>query len=204
MCKLLNSSVKKIFTLFIFWDKWCFKLLCEKLQLLFLISSCRNSLIFCHLPVCTKNVRHSKVYLYFWPQLYIDDCCGTASCSRGELQQFINYVNNFHPALQFTWVISETNVLFLHILYTINGNRLATSVFYKPTDSHSYLLYSSYNPNYTNGAHITLSSTSLQWKWRLSSQMFGNERLFCPTWLSHLAFRHCLLKGLPNFPIWDL
>ena len=33
---------------------------------------------------------------------YIDDCVGTASCSRGELECFIN---NFHPALQFTWEI---------------------------------------------------------------------------------------------------
>ncbi len=54
----------------------------------------------------------------------------------------INYVNNFYPALQFTWEISETSVSFLDILISINGNRLLTSVFYKPTDSHSYLLYS--------------------------------------------------------------
>ena len=80
---------------------------------------------------------------------YIDDCCGAASCSRGELEQFINYVNNFHPALQFTWEISETSVSFLDILVTMNGNRLVTSVFYKPTDSHSYLLYSSSHPNHT-------------------------------------------------------
>ncbi len=80
---------------------------------------------------------------------YIDDCVGTASCSRDELEQFINYVNNFHPALQFTWKISETSVSFLDILISINGNRLVTSVFYKPTDSHSYLLYSSSHPNHT-------------------------------------------------------
>ena len=60
---------------------------------------------------------------------YIDDCVGTASCSRGELECFINYVN-FHPALQFTWEISETSVSFLDILVSINGNRLTTSVFY--------------------------------------------------------------------------
>ena len=71
---------------------------------------------------------------------YIDDCVGTVSCSRGELEQFINYVNNFHPALQFTWEIGETSVSFVDILISINGNRLVTSVFYKPTDSHSYLL----------------------------------------------------------------
>ena len=80
---------------------------------------------------------------------YIDDCVGTASCSRGELECFINYVNNFHPALQFTWEISETSVSFLDILVSIIGNRLTTSVFYKPTDSHSYLLYSSSHPNHT-------------------------------------------------------
>ena len=66
-----------------------------------------------------------------------------------ELEQFINYVNNFHPALQFTWEISETSVSLLDILISINGNRLVTSVFYKPTDSHSYLLYSSSHPNHT-------------------------------------------------------
>ncbi len=63
--------------------------------------------------------------------------------------EFINYVNNFHPALQFTWEISETSVSFLDILISINGNRLVTSVFYKPTDSHSYPLYSSSHPNHT-------------------------------------------------------
>ena len=80
---------------------------------------------------------------------YIDDCVGTASCSRGELECFINYVNNIHPALQFTLEISETSVSFLDILVSVNGNRLTTSVFYKPTDSHSYLLYSSSHPNHT-------------------------------------------------------
>ena len=80
---------------------------------------------------------------------YIDDCLGTASCSRVELQRFINFVNNFHPALQFTWEISETSVSFLDILVSINGNLLSTSVFYKPTHSHSYLLFSSSHPNHT-------------------------------------------------------
>ncbi len=80
---------------------------------------------------------------------YIDDCVGTASCSRGELKQFIHYVNNFYPALQFTWEISKTSVSFLDIFVSVNGNRLVTTVFYKLTDSHSYLLYSSSHPKHT-------------------------------------------------------
>ncbi len=54
--------------------------------------------------------------------MYIDYCVGTASCSHGELEQFINYVNNFHPAVQFTWEISETSLSILDILVSINGN----------------------------------------------------------------------------------
>ena len=52
-------------------------------------------------------------------------------------------------ALKFTWEISETFVLFLDISVSINGDALAISVSYKPTDSHSYLLFSSTNPNHT-------------------------------------------------------
>jgi hypothetical protein len=51
--------------------------------------------------------------------------------SRVELERFINFVNNFHPALQFTWEISGTSVSFLDILVSINGNKLVTSVFFK-------------------------------------------------------------------------
>jgi hypothetical protein len=72
---------------------------------------------------------------------YIDDCLGTASCSRVELERFIKFVNSFHPALQFTWEISETSVSFLDILVSINGNKLFTSVFYKPTDSRIAIFY---------------------------------------------------------------
>ena len=42
-----------------------------------------------------------------------------------------------------------SHVLLLDILVSINGNRLITSVFYKPIDSHSYFLYSSSHRNHT-------------------------------------------------------
>ena len=40
---------------------------------------------------------------------YIDDCLGTASCTRADLEGFINYVNGFHHALKFTWEIHMGN-----------------------------------------------------------------------------------------------
>ena len=59
-----------------------------------------------------------------------------------DLEKFINYVNGFHDALKFAWEIRETCVSFLDIPVSINGDALATSVSYKPTDSRSYLLFS--------------------------------------------------------------
>ena len=72
---------------------------------------------------------------------YIDDCLGATSCTKEELEQFIAFV-------KFTWEISETSVTFLDINISVQDNKLATSVHYKPTDSHSYLLYSSSHPSH--------------------------------------------------------
>ena len=72
-------------------------------------------------------------------------CLGTASCTRVDLERF---VNGFHHALTFTWEISEICVSFLDISGSINGDALTTSVSYSlPT--HSYLLFSSCHPNHT-------------------------------------------------------
>ena len=79
---------------------------------------------------------------------YIDDCLGATSCTKEELERFIGFVNSFHPALKFTWEISETSVTFLDVNISVQDNKLATSVHYKPTDSHSYLLYSSSHPSH--------------------------------------------------------
>ena len=65
------------------------------------------------------------------PQLYgryIDYCIGAISSSREELDQFITSVNSFHPALKYTWEISETSLAFLDIKVSISGNVLCTSV----------------------------------------------------------------------------
>ena len=74
------------------------------------------------------------------------------SSSREELNRFITSVSSFHPALKYTWEISETSLAFLDIKVSINGNGLHTSVHYKPTDSHSYLLHSSSHPSHVKNS----------------------------------------------------
>ena len=84
--------------------------------------------------------RIRSAYTGFVPQLrkrYIDDVVGAAQCSRVELEDFINYVSNFHPALQFTSNISDLELPFLDIELKINNHSIQTSVHYKETDTHS-------------------------------------------------------------------
>ena len=83
---------------------------------------------------------------------YINDCIGAISSSREELNQFITSLNSFHLALKYTWEVSETSLAFLDIKVSISGNVLCTSVHYKPTDSHSYLLYSSSHPSHVKNS----------------------------------------------------
>ena len=52
-----------------------------------------------------SNYHGPKPDLY---KRYIDDCVGATSSSKEELNQFINSVNSFHPALKYTWEISKT------------------------------------------------------------------------------------------------
>ena len=46
-----------------------------------------------------------------------DDCLATASCSHVNLEEFISFADEYHPALQFTLEISETSVTFSLFLF---------------------------------------------------------------------------------------
>ena len=77
-----------------------------------------------------------------------DDGLGAASCRREELEAFIDFVSNFHLALQFTSTITDTELPFLDINLHIADDRVQTSVFYKGTDTHNYLHFSSFRPDH--------------------------------------------------------
>ena len=58
------------------------------------------------------------------------------------------HVSTFHPALQFTHTISQTQIPFLDITLSISGSTISTSVHYKDTDTHNYLHYTSSHPKH--------------------------------------------------------
>ena len=59
-------------------------------------------------------IAHQLFTQYHGPKLelygrYIDDCIGATSSNRNELTQLITAVNSLHPALKYTWEISNTS-----------------------------------------------------------------------------------------------
>ena len=66
----------------------------------------------------TGHLEHTLLQQYKKPmpeiyKRYIDDGIGATSLSYNQLLDFINFVQNFHPAVKFTYEISEKSVTFL-------------------------------------------------------------------------------------------
>ncbi len=89
---------------------------------------------------CGSTRRHQRIHA-------CAECHGARVLKRPQGTRALQYCNE-HPLALRTECSTTPNIYIFNRLYLI-GNRLVTSVFYKPTDSHSHLLYSSSHPNHT-------------------------------------------------------
>ena len=112
---------------------------------------------------------------------FIDDIFGATSMTQLELESYIQFVQNYRPALDYTFAISTSSVTFLDATFSIKGDNIISTIHYKPTDTHSYLLYSSSHPPKCKNSIPYSQFLRLR---RLCSdeedyngQSFGNERL---------------------------
>ena len=62
---------------------------------------------------------------------YIDDYFGHSTSTMKELEDFMQYVNDFHPSLSHTYDISDTSVNFLDISISMTQHGLTTDIFTK-------------------------------------------------------------------------
>ena len=81
---------------------------------------------------------------------YIDDIFFIFPYSEADLHKFMHYMNNSHPTIKFTEEHSRSEVVFLDTIVKRLDNKLYTDLYTKPTDTHSYLEYTSSHPR-----HIT-------------------------------------------------
>ena len=71
-----------------------------------------------------------------------------------DIQIFLNILNQMHPSIKFTIesseIINENQTInFLDVTVILsNDNKISTDIYYKPTNSHEYLNYSSHHPKH--------------------------------------------------------
>ena len=70
------------------------------------------------------------------------------SHGRETFTTFLDEANNFHPSIKFTAEISNEQHEFLDTKSRLVGDTISVYFYYKPTDTHQYLLHSSCHPKY--------------------------------------------------------
>ena len=83
---------------------------------------------------------------------FLDDCFIIFTRSDEELKKFHNLLNTLHLSIEFTIEKSRSRLSFLDTLVTIHNRQLHTDIYYKPTDSKQYLLYTSCHPKHTRNS----------------------------------------------------
>ena len=76
----------------------------------------------------------------------IDDIFIVWTEGEEKLKEFIDYLNNAHDTIKFTYKWSDHEIEFLDVKVLNESGVLETDVFIKPTDSHQYLHHSSCHP----------------------------------------------------------
>ena len=80
---------------------------------------------------------------------FLDDCFIPWSKSKEDIDTLHNILNNLNEHLKFTIDSSDHQLPFLDCMVIKNGNLIETDIFYKPTDSKTYLLFTSCHPKHT-------------------------------------------------------
>ena len=89
---------------------------------------------------------------YFFYGRYRDDCFVIWNGSKERLNNFHKFLNSLDEDLKFTMEIAKGSLCFLDLKISIVNNKLVTTVYSKPTDSHLYLQSNScHNPKAIDG-----------------------------------------------------
>ena len=79
---------------------------------------------------------------------YIDDCWIPWKGSYGPIASFIQILESLHPSIRFTLEISDLELHFLDVRIYKEGDRFETDIYHKPTDSRSYVPFTSAHPKH--------------------------------------------------------
>ena len=88
---------------------------------------------------------HLKPLVY---KRFIDDIFIIWTHGTEEWHKFVDYLNKQHQTIKFTSEFSKTSINFLDTTVKLKNGKLETDLYTKPTDTHSYLHYTSAHPKH--------------------------------------------------------
>ena len=92
-----------------------------------------------------RLLSQAQVKPYIWLR-YIDDVFMVWTGTELELEEFLNYINEAHDTIKFTWDWSRERINYLDVQVINNNGRIETDLYIKPTDKHQYLYHTSCHP----------------------------------------------------------
>ena len=94
----------------------------------------------------TKALENYPLKPLIWKR-FIDDIFLIWTHGEDLLKDFVNYLNQLHPTINFTSETSTESINFLDTNVKLDSSRhIITSLYNKPTDTHLFLHYSSAHP----------------------------------------------------------
>ena len=82
---------------------------------------------------------------YLWLR-YIDDIFMIWTAGEEQLQEFLQWINQYHNTIKFTWDWSRKNVNYLDVQVINNNGVIETDLYTKPTGKYQYLFHTSCHP----------------------------------------------------------
>ena len=89
-----------------------------------------------------------------------------------DLEQFTTSANSTHPSIKFATEISSTSLPFLDVLLCVKETGTKTSLYRKPTDRPTYLMYCSFQPHHIKSSIVSCQLLGLK---RICSDIYDYE-----------------------------
>lgn len=87
-------------------------------------------------------------FIQIWKR-FLDDCFIPWNRSKDDIKTLHNILNKLHEDIKFTMECDNKEIPFLDCLVIKTDSKLETDIFYKPTDSKTYLPFYSCHPKHT-------------------------------------------------------
>ena len=97
--------------------------------------------------------KNEQIQPWIWFR-YIDDMFFIWTGSEVELDDFLKWLNNFHPYLKSKHEHSRQEINFLDVTVRVNHGEFITNLHCKPTDDHQYLHFESCHPNHKKSSIV--------------------------------------------------